>query len=61
MYKFTIHLKCPYKNCTGETLADGCAKTTISVVCSKCKHVYCADLDTLKTWPIKPQRRRGRR
>lgn len=61
MHDFTIHLKCPYKNCTGETLADGRAKITISVVCSKCKRVYCADLDTLKTFPAKAQRRRGRR
>lgn len=65
MRNFTIHLPCPYRSdsgrmCTGETLADGRAKVTISVACKKCGHVYFADLDALTTWPAKPQRRNSR-
>lgn len=58
---FSIHLPCPYPHCKGETLADGRAKVTISVVCPKCRNTYIADLDTLKTYPSSPQRRLGRR
>lgn len=65
MRNFTVYLPCPYqsangKKCKGETLSDGRAKVTISVVCNKCGHVYYADLDTAKTWPAKPQRRQIR-
>lgn len=65
MRSFSIHLHCPYyingKPCKGETLADGRSKTSISVTCGKCGRVYIADLDTMKTWPAKPQRHQGRR
>lgn len=60
-YNFTIHLLCPYDRCKGETLADGRAKVTISVICPKCGNTYLADLDTMKTYRSKPQRRMGRR
>ena len=37
--QMSIHLRCPW--CEGsETLADGKGKVTISVQCSKCKHIY---------------------
>lgn len=64
--RFTVHLPCPYPksngkgHCTGETLADGRAKVTISVCCPKCQSIYEADLWTMKTTPSKAQRRMGR-
>ena len=64
--RFTVHLPCPYPksngkgHCTGETLADGRAKVTISVFCSKCNRFYEADLWTMKTYPSHAQRRQGR-
>lgn len=60
MRTFNVHLKCPYPCCKGETLSDGRAKVSISIVCSKCGNVYVADLDTMRTHTAKPQKRYGR-
>lgn len=60
MADFRIHLKCPWCE-KGETLADGRAKVTISVLCGRCTRPYIADLDTMKTERAKPQRRQGRK
>lgn len=54
------HLICPWCG-KGETLADGTAKVTISVQCSKCGRVYTGDLDTMKTEKSTAQKRLGRR
>lgn len=54
------HLICPWCG-KGETLADGTAKITISVQCSKCGRVYTGDLDTMKTERSAAQKRLGRR
>lgn len=54
------HLICPWCG-KGETLADGTAKITISVQCSKCGRVYTGDLDTMKTERSTAQKRLGRR
>lgn len=60
MNTFNVHLKCPYGYCKGETLSDGRAKVSISIVCSKCGGVYIADLDSMQTYRAKPQKRYGR-
>lgn len=47
-FQMDIHLSCPW--CGGsEILADRRTKATISVQCAKCKKIYKADLDSLKT------------
>ena len=59
-FQMNIHLPCPW--CGGsEILVDRRAKTTISVQCAKCKKIYKADLDSLKTEKAKAQKRMGRR
>lgn len=57
---FTRKMICPWCG-HGETMADGRAKVTISVQCAKCRKVYLADLDTLKTERGVAQRRTMRR
>lgn len=59
MKNYTIHLVCPYCH-KGETLADGRAKVTLSIMCPKCGGFYTADLDTMKTERAKACRRVGR-
>lgn len=57
-FQMDIHLSCPW--CGGsEILADRRTKATISVQCAKCKKIYKADLDSLKTEKAKAQKRMG--
>ena len=59
-FQMDIHLICPW--CGGsEVLADHRTKVTISVQCAKCRKIYKADLDTLKTEKSKAQKRLKRR
>ncbi len=61
---FNIILKCPYrihgKPCTGEFRCDKRSDTTVSIVCSKCGHIYLADLMTLETAEGHAVRRKNR-
>ena len=53
-----IHLSCPW--CGGsEILVDHRIKVTISVQCAKCRKIYKAYLDLLKTEKSKAQKRMG--
>lgn len=53
---FTQRLICPW--CAkGEILADGKSAVTISAQCPRCKHIFWADLNSLKTERAQPQKR----
>ena len=57
-FQMDIHLSCPW--CGGsEVLVDHRTKATISVQCAKCRKIYKAYLDLLKTEKSKAQKRMG--
>lgn len=60
MKEFSRHLICPWCK-KGEALADGKAKVTISIQCSRCGRIFYGDLDTLRTEKGTTCRRIGRR
>ena len=55
---FQYRLACPW--CTkGEVLSNTSERVVISVQCSRCRHIFWADLHTLKTTRAQPLRRSG--
>lgn len=56
---FSYHLICPVCK-RGEIISDGKGKITVSVQCPKCRNIFKADLDAMKTERSSPQRRNNR-
>lgn len=56
---FNRHLKCPWCH-EGEILADGKAKVSVSVQCTKCRRFFVGSLDSLKTERSTACKRLGR-